>query len=194
MEQNKTMNRNAEGDKNKADMAIKKFLGREDVFADIINNCGSLTTKLKAEELENVDAFGLFAALAEGGTMTAEEYAEFYSTLVIKKNAIGYHIVIGQKSMNPNLPLQLFLLEAAAYKMQTGGYPFENGQLLPVCTVIVYLSSKTWSGSYNLHDLYSGEKKPDELYNVDYHMQIIEPARLSAEKLAEYTTNLRGVL
>ncbi|MCD7751499.1 MAG: hypothetical protein LUI10_07140 [Lachnospiraceae bacterium] len=141
-----------------------------------------------------MDSFRLFTALAEGGTMSVEEYAEFYSTLVIKKNASGYYIVIGQKNMNPNLPLQLFLLEAAAYKMQTGGHPFENGQLLPVCTVIVYLSSKPWSGSYHLHELYSGERKPDESYNVDYHMQMIEPARMSAEKLAEYTTDLKGVL
>ncbi|MCD7758982.1 MAG: hypothetical protein LUH52_04525 [Bacteroides uniformis] len=194
MEQNKTTNRKAVGDRNQADAAIKKFLNRDDVFADIINNCGRLSTKLKAEELENIDAFRLFTALAKGGTMTVEEYAEFYSTLVIKKNASGYYVVIGQKNMNPNLPLQLFLLEAAAYKMQAGGYPFDNDQLLSVCTVIVYLSNKPWSGSYHLHDLYSGEKKPDESYDVDYHMQIIEPARLSAEKLAEYKTDLKGVL
>lgn len=194
MEKNKTINRKAEVDNNQEDAAIKKFLNRDDVFADIINNCDRLSTKLKAEELENIDAFRLFTALAEGGTMTVEEYAVFYSTLVIKKNASGYYVVIGQKNMNPNLPLQLFLLEAAAYKMQTGGYPLENDQLLPVCTVIVYLSNKPWPDSYHLHDLYSGEKKPDESYNVDYHMQIIEPARLSAEKLAGYITDLRGVL
>ncbi len=70
----------------------------------------------------------------------------------------------------------------------------KDGTLLPCLTVVLYLSPNAWGRYYHLHEMYKQTK--EELIELapDYHLNIIEPVKLSDEVIDGLSDDLAGIL
>ena len=69
-----------------------------------------------------------------------------------------------------------------------------DDRLIPVITLVVYLSDTPWSGSRTLHELLDIQDESLKRFIPDYKLNLIEPFSMSPDELRKFSTDLRGIL
>jgi len=70
----------------------------------------------------------------------------------------------------------------------------KTDRLTPVITLIIYLGPHEWDGPRTLHDLLAPQDPILLKYTADYRLNLIEPFRLSEEKIEQFQSDMREVL
>ncbi|MCD8143047.1 MAG: hypothetical protein LUD83_07200 [Clostridiales bacterium] len=127
-----------------------------------------------------------------GGALLPDEYREEYSRLFLAGTGTFHYALFVETKVNYELPLKAFLFEGGLYMTEAEGLEASenDGTLLPCLTVVLYLSPNAWGGYYHLHEMYKQTK--EEL--MDYHLNIIEPAKMSDETIDGLSDDLACVL
>ncbi|MCD7733042.1 MAG: hypothetical protein LUH56_06335 [Oscillospiraceae bacterium] len=166
------------------DDAIRDYFGQEDVIAELFN-CFVLNENLNQTELTPVDIMPVLNKLMDyGSKLTLEKFQSMYRNLFLMKAEKFYCALLVETEISTVLPIKVCLFESGLYATQIETWDcLNNGGLLPLFTVVLYLSPE----HCNLHGVASE-------YPFDYSFYMIEPAKISDDKIAALSKDLGGVL
>ncbi|MCD7888489.1 MAG: hypothetical protein LUG23_00940 [Oscillospiraceae bacterium] len=165
--------------------AIKDYFGQEDVIAEVINHFILEEEKLNPSEMIPVDIMPIFYKLkGYGSKLTLEKFLSMYRNLFLMKTEHFYCVLLVETEMSNALPVKACLFESGLYATQIETWDcLEDGGLLPCITVVLYLSPEP----YHLSEIAS--ECP-----ADYCFYMIEPAKISDDKIDKLSEDLGGVL
>ncbi|MCD7804458.1 MAG: hypothetical protein LUH03_04790 [Oscillospiraceae bacterium] len=166
------------------DDAISDYFGQKEVIAELFNRF-VLNENLDPSELSSVDIMPVLNKLMEyGSKLTLEGLQSKYRNLFLMEIEKFYCALLVETEVSNTLPIKACLFESGLYATQIEAWNcLNNGGLLPCITVVLYLSSEP----YHLSEIVS--ECP-----ADYCFYMIEPAKISDEKIAELSEDLDGVL
>ncbi|MCD8105692.1 MAG: hypothetical protein LUF35_12020 [Lachnospiraceae bacterium] len=179
------------------DQAIQTFFGRPEMIAEIVNRLFYRKDRVQPSEMTMEDTMPVFQTLGKsGGALSPVEYRQEYSRLFLAGTGTFHYTLFVETEVNYELPLKAFLFEGGLYMTEAEGWDVSenDGKLLPCLTVVLYLSPNAWGGYYHLHETYRQTKEELIKLAPDYHLNIIEPVKLSDETIAGLSGDLAGVL
>ena len=197
------------------DLAAKKFFGKKDVFADLVNYYFFQGEQIvEPEDLLDRDTEAILANL-ESGKLKAK-YRDLFKQVAIKADARATYVLIGienQAEVDYTMPIRVLIYDALEYERQLleatirhkGEQPTDVIGLLkgdtratvfkPVITLVVYLGSGIWTGPRSLHDsLNSIIPEKMSKYINNWQVPIIEPAKMQEGDLNSFATELGLVM
>ncbi len=181
----------------KKDSIIEKFFNRPEIVADVLNTLVYKENKVIADKLKPVELTPVFRLLADlSGEQTVEDYQNAYRRTVVMTSDELCCVIMGETEVDYGLPIKARLLEGGLYAEQESHQDtsVEAPKLIPVITLVFYLSPKDWEGHYKLSDMYPEMDEKMRAYAPEYRLNMVEPAKLSKEELAAFSTELGSVL
>ena len=197
------------------DLAAKRFFGKKDVFADLVNNYFFKGRKVvNADDLLDRDTEAVLANL-ESDRLKAK-YRDLFKQVAIKEADKATYVLIGienQAEVDYTMPIRVLLYDALAYEQQRNevvsknknksmGYKTEHAEgtfkghcFRPVITLVIYLGSGSWRGPRSLYDSLCSDI-PHELsgYINNWQVPIIEPVKMQDDDFNSFTTELGLVM
>lgn len=71
---------------------------------------------------------------------------------------------------------------------------YKDDRLTPVITLVLHFGANEWNGPLSLHEMMNVKNRELLRFVQDYQVHLIDPARLSEEELAKFSTSLREVM
>ena len=204
------------GDK---DLFAKECLSDNEIFADAFNYLiyGGEQV-IDPDKLRPVDTevIGVPYGNDDSGT-PVQRYRDLLKALTVMKDESRVYLLLGieaQSEDNYAMPVRNMVYDALQYAKQveeaakahrkskpdrtitSGEYLsgfYSDDRLVPVITLVLYLSPDEWKGPRSLHEMFSMEDPKILRYVSDYKLNILCPAELSEEELNRMTSELHEI-
>ncbi|MCD8107021.1 MAG: hypothetical protein LUE20_03535 [Oscillospiraceae bacterium] len=178
------------------DDAIKDYFCQADVIAELINHFILKEENVNPSEMLPVDLMPIFRKLREYGSgRTIEEFQNEYKNIFLMKTERLYCALLVETEISYDLPIKAFSFESGLYETETETWDaLSEGGLLPCLTFVLYLNPDNWGGYYHLHEMYKNSNEALIKLAPDYTLNMIEPAKLTEDTIAELSDDLGGVL
>ncbi len=170
------------------DIAAKKLLGLNDIFADIVN--GFLfdgEQVLKKDELADVPLKDIYEA--DDGRLREQERDILK---LWKKNGTIFSLIgiENQSKKDRDMALRVIGYDGASYRSQlTKG----KGKRYPVITLVMYYGEGEWNAPLSLKE--SLEIMPGlDKYVSDYRINVINVCNINSDDLKKFNSDYREIL
>ena len=194
------------------DGITKKYLGKNDVFADIFNyflyDGRSVIDKDKLVDIEP----NLYVNVPE----EVKRIRDLYKKIEIKNDGKITYLLLGIENQTTNLNgmvLRNLLYDVISYDKQAfdivnsrkngkiksrGTYHYRDitldDKLSPIITIVIYFSHKKWRGYRNFIDMVDISDPKIKDYLIDYKLNIIEPNFMTENDFEKFKTEIGLVL
>lgn len=202
-----------------ADTVTKAYMRENAIFADAFNYLiyGGRRV-IDPNSLKELDTTEIALPFGDDKTDEAvQKYRDILKSAVIKEDEDAAYVLLGienQTDIHYAMPVRNLIYDALQYgkqvsdvsakhRKETGnghnrgeylsGF-YKEDRLTPVITLVVHFGADAWDGPLSLHEMMS-VNKPEIMQLVpDYHIQLIDPARMKPEDLMKFETSLREVM
>jgi hypothetical protein len=194
------------------DGITKKYLGKNDVFADLFNYyLYDGKQIIDKNNLVDVDT-----NLIINNPNDIKRVRDIYKRVEIKKDNNTTYLLLGIENQTSNLNgmvLRNLLYDVMSYDKQAldivnsknndtikskRGYHYKdlslNDKLSPVITLVVYFNHKKWSGHKRFIDMINVSSPAMKEYIIDYKLNIIEPNFMTDDDFNKFKTEIGLVL
>ena len=201
------------------DLYTKNYISQNDIFADIFNFFiygGDQVIKPETLVDESIEESAIL--LTEGGAgEVSQRYRDVLKSCVIKRGEGTSYVLLGvenQASIHYAMPVRSMVYDALQYDRQVkaaaqkhrrgkdtpasgeflSGFTKED-RLIPVITLVVYFGADRWDAPRSVRQMFDQTYDERLLSFVqDYRINLIEPAALSDDELARFTTDFGRVM
>ena len=179
----------------KADVITKKYVSRNDIFADIVNYyVFNGEQKVRAEDLTSMDPVETALIKNRLGRISGKErIRDILKSVVIKETGNAIYVLVGvenQTYVHYAMPVRNLLYDALNYAAQVSenkGNPaassgeFLSGfgktdKIIPVITITFYWGDKPWDAPRKLSDMFKLDDLDYNKYVNDYNLNLIIPS------------------
>lgn len=146
-----------------------------------------------------------------------QKYRDILKSEVIMRDEKASYVLLGienQTDIHYAMPVRNMIYDALQYGKQVsdlsarhrrenekqhtrGEYLsgfYKADKIIPVITLVVHFGADAWDGALSLHEMMDVQDETLLRFIPDYRIQLIDPARLSAEDLNKLSTSLREVM
>ena len=192
----------------KKDVAAKNYIGRNEVFATIMNYMlFNGENVIKPESLESIDTASLF----KGSDTDTQRYRDLLKEAIIKYDKDAYYTILGIENQNLidlTMPLRIACYDIASYDKQLTELKRKHkdnndlhsrvermsriaygDKLKPVYTVVVYFGREEWKQPLSLLDMCDISPSVKPLLN-DWKMPLLDIGRLTIESYKKFTSDV----
>ena len=196
-----------------ADTVTKAYMKENTVFADAFNYLlyrgRAVVDPTQLQELDTTEIALPFGA----------QDGDVLKSAVIKEDGEAAYILLGienQTDIHYAMPVRNAVYDALQYGRQVadiakkhrredasskahsrGEYLsgfYKDDRLTPVITLVLHFGANEWNGPLSLHEMMNVKNRELLRFVQDYQVHLIDPARLSEEELAKFSTSLREVM
>lgn len=199
------------------DSTAKRFIGREDVFADIFNqHVFGGEKRLSADSLKPFDNSAIMIYGKNSPLRDIQKQRDVFKCAVSMTDDQAVYLMLGienQTAIHYAMPVKNLMYDAAEYQRQveaTGikhrkeksegkdrgkvtpgeflsGFRKED-KLVPVITLVVYFGDEPWDGPKSIHEMF-GPTDPELLCFVpDYKINLVSFVEMSDEEIEQFST------
>lgn len=202
-----------------ADTVTKAYMRGNAVFADAFNYLlYDGRPVIEPEKLKELDTTEITLPFGKDGTEDAvQKYRDILKSAVIMRDEKASYVLLGienQTDIHYAMPVRNMIYDALQYGKQVsdlsarhrrenkkqhtrGEYLsgfYKADKIIPVITLVVHFGADAWDGALSLHEMMDVQDETLLRFIPDYRIQLIDPARLSAEDLNKLSTSLREVM
>ncbi len=160
-----------------ADTVTKAYMKENTVFADAFNYLlyrgRAVLDPAQLQELDTTEIALPFGAQDEDGKPqedAVQKYRDVLKSAVIKEDGEAAYILLGIENQT------------------------DIHYAMPVITLVLHFGANGWNGPLSLHEMMNVKNRELLRFVQDYQVHLIDPARLSEEELAKFSTSLREVM
>ena len=193
-----------------------------DAFNYSIYGGEAVVDPAQLQELDTTEIALPFGSQDEGGKQSEEaiqKYRDVLKSAVVKQDGEAAYILLGienQTDIHYAMPVRNIIYDALQYGKQVadiaaqpranngdskghsrGEYLsgfYKDDKITPVITLVLHFGANEWDGPLSLHEMMAVKNKKLLRFVQDYQIHLIDPARLSAEDLAKFSSSLREVI
>ena len=193
-----------------ADTVTKAYMKENTVFADAFNYLlyrgRAVVDPTQLQELDTTEIALPFGAQDEDGKPqedAVQKYRDVLKSAVIKEDGEAAYILLGienQTDIHYAMPVRNAVYDALQYGRQVADIAKKHrredkdDRLTPVITLVLHFGANEWNGPLSLHEMMNVKNRELLRFVQDYQVHLIDPARLSEEELAKFSTSLREVM
>ena len=200
---------------------ITKYMGQKHIFADLLNyyihGGRQVIGPHSLEELDICEAEALYGGQDGDGQLAQGTGGVMESLIAMTDGRAAYLLlaVEAQPDIYDVMLAENMVYDAFQYAEQVSGAAvsyrcsddcrgadgdgylsgfMKQGRILPVVTLVVYLSAREWDGPMSLHEMF-GEQDARILALVpDYKINLVAPASIKDSDFEKFHTSLKEVL
>lgn len=193
-----------------------------DAFNYLLYRGRAVVDPTQLQELDTTEIALPFGAQDEDGKPqedAVQKYRDVLKSAVIKEDGEAAYILLGienQTDIHYAMPVRNAVYDALQYGRQVadiakkhrredasskahsrGEYLsgfYKDDRLTPVITLVLHFGANGWNGPLSLHEMMNVKNRELLRFVQDYQVHLIDPARLSEEELAKFSTSLREVM
>lgn len=193
-----------------------------DAFNYLLYRGRAVVDPTQLQELDTTEIALPFGAQDEDGKPqedAVQKYRDVLKSAVIKEDGEAAYILLGienQTDIHYAMPVRNEVYDALQYGRQVadiakkhrredasskahsrGEYLsgfYKDDRLTPVITLVLHFGANEWNGPLSLHEMMNVKNRELLRFVQDYQVHLIDPARLSEEELAKFSTSLREVM
>lgn len=193
-----------------------------DAFNYLLYRGRAVVDPTQLQELDTTEIALPFGAQDEDGKPqedAVQKYRDVLKSAVIKEDGETAYILLGienQTDIHYAMPVRNAVYDALQYGRQVadiakkhrredasskahsrGEYLsgfYKDDRLTPVITLVLHFGANEWNGPLSLHEMMNVKNRELLRFVQDYQVHLIDPARLSEEELAKFSTSLREVM
>lgn len=193
-----------------------------DAFNYLLYRGRAVVDPAQLQELDTTEIALPFGAQDEDGKPqedAVQKYRDVLKSAVIKEDGEAAYILLGienQTDIHYAMPVRNAVYDALQYGRQVadiakkhrredasskahsrGEYLsgfYKDDRLTPVITLVLHFGANEWNGPLSLHEMMNVKNRELLRFVQDYQVHLIDPARLSEEELAKFSTSLREVM
>lgn len=193
-----------------------------DAFNYLLYRGRAVVDPTQLQELDTTEIALPFGAQDEDGKPqedAVQKYRDVLKSAVIKEDGEAAYILLGienQTDIHYAMPVRNAVYDALQYGRQVadiakkhrredasskahsrGEYLsgfYKDDRLTPVITLVLHFGANEWNGPLSLHEMMNVKNREFLRFVQDYQVHLIDPARLSEEELAKFSTSLREVM
>ena len=193
-----------------------------DAFNYLLYRGRAVVDPTQLQELDTTEIALPFGAQDEDGKPqedAVQKYRDVLKSAVIKEDGEAAYILLGienQTDIHYAMPVRNAVYDALQYGRQVadiakkhrredasskahsrGEYLsgfYKDDRLTPVITLVLHFGANEWNGPLSLHEMMNVKNRELLRFVQDYQVHLIDPARLSEEELAKFSTSLREVM
>lgn len=193
-----------------------------DAFNYLLYRGRAVVDPTQLQELDTTEIALPFGAQDEDGKPqedAVQKYRDVLKSAVIKEDGEAAYILLGienQTDIHYAMPVRNAVYDALQYGRQVadiakkhrredasskahsrGEYLsgfYKDDRLTPVITLVLHFGANEWNGPLSLHGMMNVKNRELLRFVQDYQVHLIDPARLSEEELAKFSTSLREVM
>ena len=193
-----------------------------DAFNYLLYRGRAVVDPTQLQELDTTEIPLPFGAQDEDGKPqedAVQKYRDVLKSAVIKEDGEAAYILLGienQTDIHYAMPVRNAVYDALQYGRQVadiakkhrredasskahsrGEYLsgfYKDDRLTPVITLVLHFGANEWNGPLSLHEMMNVKNRELLRFVQDYQVHLIDPARLSEEELAKFSTSLREVM
>ena len=193
-----------------------------DAFNYLLYRGRAVVDPTQLQELDTTEIALPFGAQDEDGKPqedAVQKYRDVLKSAVIKEDGEAAYILLGienQTDIHYAMPVRNAVYDALQYGRQVadiakkhrredasskahsrGEYLsgfYKDDRLTPVITLVLHFGANEWNGPLSLHEMMNVQNRELLRFVQDYQVHLIDPARLSEEELAKFSTSLREVM
>lgn len=193
-----------------------------DAFNYLLYRSRAVVDPTQLQELDTTEIALPFGAQDEDGKPqedAVQKYRDVLKSAVIKEDGEAAYILLGienQTDIHYAMPVRNAVYDALQYGRQVadiakkhrredasskahsrGEYLsgfYKDDRLTPVITLVLHFGANEWNGPLSLHEMMNVKNRELLRFVQDYQVHLIDPARLSEEELAKFSTSLREVM
>lgn len=205
-----------------ADTVTKAYMKENAVFADAFNYLiyggRPVLDPTRLTELDTTEIALPFGGENDSAAEDAvQKYRDVLKSAVIKQDGEAAYLLLGienQTDIHYAMPVRNLIYDALQYGRQVadiaakhrageakghsrGEYLsgfYKDDRIVPVVTLVVHFGAKEWDGPLSLHEMMKLQNEELLALVPDYRIHLIDPARLTREDLAKFSTSLREVM
>ena len=172
------------------DNILKDYMGKNDIFADIVNFCLYDGKKVVNEnDLKELDT-----TFVNENEDIFEKSRDLLKEVNIKSDNKNTYILFGienQTNIDKEMVFRVLLYDALTYRKQ-----FKNkskyGKMKPVITIVIYYGTRKWKAPKSIHDVF---KVDDNLskFIPNYHINLIEPYHMSDNDIEKLNSDFKAL-
>lgn len=193
-----------------------------DAFNYLLYRGRAVVDPTQLQKLDTTEIALPFGAQDEDGKPqedAVQKYRDVLKSAVIKEDGKAAYILLGienQTDIHYAMPVRNAVYDALQYGRQVadiakkhrredasskahsrGEYLsgfYKDDRLTPVITLVLHFGANEWNGPLSLHEMMNVKNRELLRFVQDYQVHLIDPARLSEEELAKFSTSLREVM
>lgn len=193
-----------------------------DAFNYLLYRGRAVVDPTQLQELDTTEIALPFGAQDEDGKPqedAVQKYRDVLKSAVIKEDGEAAYILLGienQTDIHYAMPVRNAVYDALQYGRQVadiakkhrredasskahsrGEYLsgfYKDDRLTPVIILVLHFGANEWNGPLSLHEMMNVKNRELLRFVQDYQVHLIDPARLSEEELAKFSTSLREVM
>lgn len=185
----------------KMDNVTKKYVSRNDIFADIVNYyLFQGKQRVQPDDLRERDVTELISAYKQISDVVSKQKLRDVLKSCTFMSAGGYEIVVigieNQADIHYAMPVKNLIYDAINYASQADAISSKHkkekdlkgdeflshfskeDKLLPVITITVYFGNKDWDGPRSLHEMFGEGDVGILQYVDDYRLNLISPKEI----------------
>ena len=198
----------------KKDVLIKKYLGRNEIFADVFNYYlfnGEYV--IHPEDLRDQDTNELAYLKGADKTFASQKMRDLLKLCTIRKSSYGTLVLLGiegQSNVHYSMPVRDYLYDALNYASQVKAISMDHEKtnrlkgaeklsgfskddhLIPVITLCICFDKAVWDGPKSLFEMFGDVDERIREYIDDYRLNLITPGEI--EDFGKFATELGFVL
>ena len=193
-----------------------------DAFNYLLYRGRALVDPTQLQGLDTTEIALPFGAQDEDGKPqedAVQKYRDVLKSAVIKEDGEAAYILLGienQTDIHYAMPVRNAVYDALQYGRQVADIAkkhrredasskahsrgeclsgfYKDDRLTPVITLVLHFGANEWNGPLSLHEMMNVKNRELLRFVQDYQVHLIDPARLSEEELAKFSTSLREVM
>ena len=176
------------------DIAMKKFMNHNQIFADIINNAVFNGMQVvKPEDLY----YSYTETEYKGNRKLHNQYQDLSRFWIVHGVILAKFSIENQVFVRETEPAKLIGYDGAGYAVQLtkDNRKDDETYIYPCVTIVQYFGREHWNGIQTLHGMFRGEwSEYLKLFTPDYRINLTEVCFLDQSDLRTYRSDYRIVL
>lgn len=206
------------------DIVTKNYMRVNEIFADAFNYLlYDGEPIIHSENLKEIDTTEIALISEKGQTQkkpkAIQRYRDVLKKAVMKQDGEMIYLLLGienQTEVHYAMPVRNLIYDALQYGKQVNDISarhkrtnrkdtkipvseylsgfYKEDKIIPVITLVIHFGTDPWDGPESLHEMMDVNDKRILNYIPDYRIHLIDPARLTVQKMEKFQTSLREVL
>lgn len=148
-----------------------------------------------------------------------QKYRDVLKSAVIMQDDEASYVLLGienQRESHYAMPVRNIVYDALQYNKQVSDIAavhkkdgsgsekhskseylsgfYKNDRIYPVITLVIHFGADKWDGPMSLYDMMDLKNPKLRSFVQDYHIHLIDPARMTDDDLLKFSTSLREVM